>query len=226
MSEIVELKKQMEEMTRKMETLNAKLEKLIDSKEVKEPVKEVKEPVKEMKKPFLLSMFPHSPYVAPKPTILPTITANYTHYKYCSETLPAGRYYIGDLCYSLKEEIYEKVLGGNGYATGYYETEGGLFMLDHTAYGDGSYESEVLDTSKRFEVVKGFKYGVDAGIIGIASMNLCVPEEKVYGGTLHTFEEPVECSFKNGYFEFRSGKWSLTIDTAGSDDSDKDDDYE
>jgi hypothetical protein len=127
-------------------------------------------------------------------------------------TLPAGRYYIGDVCYALKDILYDTVFGSNGYANGHYALNDGVFVVNSTAYGDGSYEG-----------TNGYEYGVDAGIIGIASMGVCVPENKVYGGTLHTFTEPVKCSFKNGMFEFSSGNWHLEIDTAHEGDDDRSD---
>ena len=118
-------------------------------------------------------------------------------------TLPAGRYYIGDLCYALKDTIYHGVFGENGYKSGHYKIVAGEFLVDRTAYGDGSYTGS-----------NDFAYGVDAGIIGIASMSVCNSEEHVYGGTLHTFTEPVECVFRSGLFTFKSASWYLEIDTA------------
>jgi hypothetical protein len=126
----------------------------------------------------------------------------YEYTKGVTATLPAGRYYIGDLCYALKDTIYQGVFGENGYAPGHYKIVAGEFMIGRTAYGDGSYLGS-----------NDFTYGVDAAIIGIASMSVCNPEEEVYGGTLHTFTEPVKCTFKNGLFEFSSGSWYLEIDT-------------
>jgi hypothetical protein len=127
----------------------------------------------------------------------------YEYTKSVSATLPAGRYFIGDLCYAMKKSIYQGVFGDTGYASGHYKIVAGEFMVGRTAYGDGSYMGS-----------NDFEYGVDAAIIGIASMSVCNPEEEVYGGTLHTFTEPVECVFRNGLFTFKSGSWCLEIDTA------------
>ena len=125
------------------------------------------------------------------------------------QTLPAGRYYIGDLCYPMKDEVYHTIFGGNGYASGYYTMKNGCFLVNGTAYGDGSYQG----TNKH-------DYNVDAGIIGIVSLSLCNPEKDIYGGTVHTFTEPVECVFKNGVFQFNSGEWHLEIDTTADFDDD------
>jgi hypothetical protein len=129
--------------------------------------------------------------------------------KSTTQTLPAGRYYIGDLCYAMKDTIYDGIFGGNDYAYGYYTMKNGCFLVNGTAYGDGSYQG-----------TNGFDYGVDAGIIGIASLSVCNAEEKIYGGTAHTFTEPVKCTFKDGIFDFSSGNWHLTINTAADFDDD------
>lgn len=80
-------------------------------------------------------------------------------------TFPAGKYYIGDLCYVLGEENYESTVcdGADGFHTN------GKHVIGYfgTAYGDGCYQ----DT-------KGRSYGVDAGIIGIAPAALL---EKIKG---------------------------------------------
>ena len=126
----------------------------------------------------------------------------YEFSKNTSATLPAGRYYIGDICYVMKEYVYNHIFGDTNYEPGHYKTANGEFLVNRTAYGDGSYPSS-----------NNYSYCVDAGIIGIASMDVCMPEDMVYGGTLHTFTDPVKCSFKNGRFEFSSGSWYLEIDT-------------
>lgn len=73
--------------------------------------------------------------------------------------LPAGKYYIGDLCYVLGDmwdEVCHLIFDG--------ETEGKLlelksgtkFVYFHTAYGDGTYR----DSTGEYE------FSVDAGLIG------------------------------------------------------------
>lgn len=133
----------------------------------------------------------------------------YEYSKSTIQTLPAGRYYIGDLCYAMKVDVYDSIFGGKIYASGYYVMKNGRFLVDGTAYGDGSYEAS-----------SGYTYSVDAGIIGITSLSLCNPEDTIDGGTIHEFTKPVECTFKNGIFEFSSGSWYLTIDTAADFDDD------
>jgi len=74
-------------------------------------------------------------------------------------TFPAGKYYIGDLCYVLDDEIYDAVVcnGGDGFFNNGKHTAGHF----STAIGDGSYEG-----------TNGKTYNVDAGIIGIVPAEL------------------------------------------------------
>jgi hypothetical protein len=146
------------------------------------------------------------PRLARKSKTKPTMDDwNYTGTK--SFVAPAGTYYIGDLCYFLKDPIYDGIFGGHGYESGLYteKSSGEFFMVDNTSHGDGEY----IGTD-------GFGYGVDAGIIGIASRSLG-PEsdEKVYGGKLYTFKEPIEIKFQKGLFRFKSHSKYLAIDTSG-----------
>ena len=168
---------------------------------------------KPQKSVAVASTAPVTPTQTPKKIVAPPPTPQktqqppqppYTYSKSTSEILPAGRYYIGDLCYAMKNSIYDDVFGDTPYSPGYYTTQDGCFLVDRTAYGDGAYTG-----------TNGFEYGVDAGIIGIASMGVCNPDlPPRLGGTLHTFTEPVNCKFKNGYFEFSSGSFNLRINTA------------
>ena len=125
-----------------------------------------------------------------------------------SHTLPAGTYYIGDLCYALSDDVYDKVFGGMGYDSGIYAEKGTdrVFLVNGTSYGDGLY----LGTD-------GKEFAVDAGIIGICSQSLMGKDGN--GGHVYTFESPVTCSFKkDGRFYFSSSNGRLMIDTAGYDD--------
>lgn len=129
-------------------------------------------------------------------------------------TAPPGKYYIGDLCYVLSEDVYDNVFGGlGGYDSGLYQKKGSsdFFLLDNTAYGDGVYYG-----------TDGREFGVDAGIIGICPASLVV---KGYGeNTLYEFKEPVTCRFKKGRFAFSSGYIRLVINTV--DDEEEDEDYD
>ena len=127
---------------------------------------------------------------------------DYEFSKNVTATLPAGRYYIGDICYVLKDSVKDDIFGDTNYEPGHYKMKDGEFLVNRTAYGDGSYPGS-----------NNYQYGVDAAVIGITNINLCIDEKKLYGGTLHTFTEPVMCSFTQGTFRFSSGNWYLEIDT-------------
>lgn len=107
--------------------------------------------------------------------------------------LPAGTYYIGDLCYVIDTangydwgEFLDATLHANGGTSdGYFEYEGHPFFSSHTAYGDGSY----LDQ-------EGRSYSVDAGLIGCfpvtglgANPTMPVPQH----GQVVTFTKPFTC---------------------------------
>jgi hypothetical protein len=82
--------------------------------------------------------------------------------------LPKGRYYIGDLCYVLGDNVYDNIFGGTGYESGIYEEKstGRTFLVNSTAYGDGEYPGS-----------DGNKFAVDAGIIGICSEDLMAKDD-------------------------------------------------
>lgn len=126
----------------------------------------------------------------------------YEFSKNVTATLPAGRYYIGDITYVLKDSVCNDIFGDTNYEPGHYKMKDGEFLVNRTAYGDGSYPGS-----------NNYQYGVDAGVIGITNINLCIDEKKIYGGTLHTFTEPVACSFTQGMFRFSSGNCFIEIDT-------------
>lgn len=122
--------------------------------------------------------------------------------------IPAGTYYIGDLCYVLSDDIYDNIFGGMDYCSGIYEEKATkrLFIVGNTAYGDGEYPGS-----------DGNKFAVDAGIIGICSASLV--EKSGRGGHMYTFKSPVRCKFTTGRFSFTSKERSLLIDTTGDDDA-------
>lgn len=67
-----------------------------------------------------------------------------------------GNYFIGDICYALREDIYDKDWGNrHDFKDGNY----GIYAVAGTAYGDGCYEG-----------TDGFSYPVDAGNIGVTDM--------------------------------------------------------
>ena len=74
-------------------------------------------------------------------------------------TMPAGTYYIGDLCYVMDEEWDEFctiTIDGHNCIDGEFAlSDGRRFATYGTKYGDGAYTDQF-----------GNQYGVDAGLIG------------------------------------------------------------
>ena len=122
----------------------------------------------------------------------------------CIESLqlPAGQYYIGDLCYALDDLVYDKIFGEVGkYQSGFYrKSDKEFFYLDGTSVGDGEYMGS-----------DGKTYSVDAGIIGITPI-ACM-KQSGDGGHVHTFTSPVRVRFKDGLFTFSSAEKELEIQT-------------
>jgi hypothetical protein len=132
---------------------------------------------------------------------------NWTYKEKFSYLAPPGDYYIGDLCYVLSDEIYDKVFGATAYEGGFYQQNDtkNFFLVDTTADGDGCFVSSDYR-----------EFCVDAGIIGITPVSCMAKNDG--GGHIYTFKDPVECRFKNGRFSFRWGYNEIIIDTAGKDD--------
>lgn len=145
------------------------------------------------------SPIPPSLTPGPKPS-----TKDWSYRKELTFTAPPGKYYIGDLCYALYDNIYDVVFGGRGFSSGIYTKGSSFFMVDGTAYGDGDYEGS-----------DGYHYSVDAGIIGICTEDMINPSNPSWktGGKIHTFTKPVEIRFNRGVFYFNSGYTYLRINT-------------
>lgn len=130
-----------------------------------------------------------------------------------------GSFYVGDICYCLKDDVYDNVWGGAGYADGAYtDPETGLqFAMVSTAYGDGCYSGD-----------DGYDYGVDAGVIGIVDMGLSKETEEELDdyGTVHHYTGEVSIEYENGTITVEFGNESIVIETEEDDYWDIDDDDE
>lgn len=85
------------------------------------------------------------------------------------------KFYIGDPCYALKDDIYDNVWGGAGYDDGVHtDPETGLqFAVVGTVIGDGCYAGKFLSpTDKNY-----YEFPVDAGAIAIIPVELCDAEK-------------------------------------------------
>ena len=139
--------------------------------------------------------------------------------------VPAGTYYHGDLCYDMKDSIYDGIWGDKfGYAMGVYrrKSDGAMFGMFDTG-GDGLWKEHY---GKK-------EYPVDAGNLGIASKVLC------YGGSNDptdyiTFNDETECwaggededcqMFVFGHIEISDRHYRDEDEENSSDEEDSDDD--
>lgn len=135
-----------------------------------------------------------------------TLKVNYTY--------PAGKYYIGDICYALSEDVYDKQWGDKfNYACGTHEmTSQGVsdvVSVNYTTYGDGVY----TDTFNNID------FEVDSGTIGIVPIALCDPnkvyDDKIKGGLVIKSISPINFKSNDGIFEitFNYDIMTILIDT-------------
>lgn len=129
----------------------------------------------------------------------------------------AGTYFIGDPCYALRDDLYEKWGDENNYTDGDYD----YFAVGSTAYGDGSYE----------DIYSGTEYGVDAGILGVVNMDYAKPDANENDilnklGKIITVEKYLifeydkdSCTFKYQYDDNNN----IEIHTVEDDDEDEND---
>lgn len=103
------------------------------------------------------------------------------------EKLPAGRYYIGDLCYVLNEEWDEvcNIIFSGNHDEGIFElSDGRKFAIFNTMYGDGVYADNF-----------GHSYPVDSGSIGCIKADYIKNGER--SGEFFNFEDSFEVSRDN-----------------------------
>lgn len=132
-------------------------------------------------------------------------------------TMPAGKYYIGDLCYVMHPEwdevcdLFFPAASYPGQAEGEFVLKDGRrFASFGTAYGDGTYCSNI-----------GTEHGVDSGSIG------CIRVEDIRDntyddierlGAIVEFDHPFEVSKDQGLLIFGH----VQIETAGGYDEEED----
>lgn len=123
-------------------------------------------------------------------------------------TMPAGRYYVGDLCYVM-HDVWDEVCDlmfphDNVCSYGKFKLKDGReFAVYSTAYGDGTY----FDNSGR-------EYWVDAGVIGCIFESDIRDPNPSNGGNYIDFSEEFETGEDGGMIWFGD----VFIDTVGSDD--------
>ena len=107
--------------------------------------------------------------------------------------MPAGKYYVGDLCYVMHDEwdeacsLFFQGREDNGCNEGEFNLrDGRRFVSYNTKWGDGTYKDQF-----------GKHYGVDAGLIGcikLDDIDLDCGYNGVRGGQIVEFDAPFHCS--------------------------------
>jgi hypothetical protein len=114
--------------------------------------------------------------------------------------LPAGKYYIGDLCYVMHEEwdevceLFFKGRTDHGCNQGEFMLKDGRrFACYNTRWGDGVYFDEARN-----------RYPVDAGCIGCILVSDITPGDNnnVSSGTVHDMDRDFNSSTEDGVLTF------------------------
>ena len=150
-----------------------------------------------------------------------TKTYNHTTSKMAeiNATYPAGKYYIGDICYALDKDVYERQWGKKynfnvgTHVLHYNNVQDGI-TVNYTSFGDGMF----VDERSKLE------YYVDSGTIGIVPFNMCssknIKDGKIKGGHFIESTSPVEFKSVSGIFVigYNNNQNMVIIDTDSQDD--------
>ena len=108
--------------------------------------------------------------------------------------LPAGRYYIGDPCYVIREEDWNKVCDemfkdSEDFECMIIKILEKPFFIGRTAYGDGTYRDQ-----------ENHQYGVDSGSLGAVPVEII----KNLGIDMFCYDFPngLVITYKDGNFDF------------------------
>ena len=138
-------------------------------------------------------------------------------------TMPAGKYYVGDLCYVMHDEwkevcdlFFPPYSPPKGIEGEFQLRDGRRFASFNTAYGDGTYRSSINTL-----------HSVDSGSIGCIRVedirdNTYSPEKIEQLGAIVEFAEPFEVSTDYGLLKFGH----VLIETTGDEEEYEDEDLE
>lgn len=110
------------------------------------------------------------------------------------ETLPAGKYLVGDPCYAFDNRSWDIVLE-NGFLIkdeiGHSSRFAGRRLIGFTtAFGDGTYFDQ-----------EGREYPVDAGMIGVVPVESATQVD-IFGMHVVDFPDGVVCRSRDGVLQF------------------------
>lgn len=105
--------------------------------------------------------------------------------------LPAGKYYVGDPCYSIPDARWMEWLEAADYMDNprllIADLDGHTCVGVGTAYGDGEYAGS-----------DGNSYGVDAGLLGVVPEAIGKNGSTLYATQLVEFDADFEVRYDNG----------------------------
>ena len=147
-------------------------------------------------------------------------------------TIPAGEYYLGDPCYALTYEQWDRVIAKTncfGAENSILQdsddealavVDGGIILGFGTAYGDGYYDTEIPG-------IGGFSIMVDSGLIGLVSKDLAEGSgnSSIQFMKLVRLPSLTVCTNEDGVMTFGMIEVN-TRDDSDDDDEDSDDEYE
>lgn len=120
-------------------------------------------------------------------------------------TLPAGKYFIGDPCYVISDENWEK-LGASGFPDGENNVLDASMFMAGTAYGDGEYTDG-----------KYCRYPVDSGTLGAVPSSLIGKIEGRKLGFYGDYPNGLEIEYDGHGFTFGE----IHIETEDEDDDEE-----
>lgn len=123
-------------------------------------------------------------------------------------TSPSGKFWIGDPCYVLSDDIYYGIWDDKyNFEDGIIDCGNGLsFLVHRTAYGDGSYQG-----------TNGAEYGVDSGTLAIIPMDLVAKTDGVQFGSVET-SNTAWLDYNDGTFDITLDNGSFSIITSEEDE--------
>ncbi len=132
---------------------------------------------------------------------------------------PAGRYYVGDLCYAINDwdKFCALTIHGHDVLDGQFPWRGKMLWTHGTAYGDGCFRDQL-----------GHEYCVDAGLIGVLPAEFIDRSEHIDKsiedlnelGQIVEFKQSFDPYYVDGKFHIGH----LVIDTDPSFEEDESDD--
>ena len=139
---------------------------------------------------------------------------------------PMPGVYVGDPCYILNDEFYQKFWGKeNNFEDGAFSKDGRPVMIVcSTAYGDGCYDGQIHDYENHSNTQHDFP--VDAGVLAVVNLEFADPDElervkeRELGIILDKPCTMISLDEYDGEFNFFIGTeednfYNVEIDTAG-----------